>query len=457
MRNSHFGNICFGKTNTMQKFYNREQEIELLKKIQGKANVSGQFTVLTGRRRIGKTQLLLKTFENDRFVYFFVAKKSEHLLCQDFQEEIEQKLQIPQIGVATSISSIVEFLIKHAQNEPLTLIIDEFQELLNINPSIFSDLQRIWDLNAAQSKINLIVSGSIISLMYKIFENQNEPLFGRATQKIHLKAFTTSTIKEILFDFHPTFSNDDLLALYSFTGGVAKYVSLFMENGAFTKDKMIDYLTAENSLLLNEGKSILIEEFGKEYGIYFSILSEIASGRTRRKEIENSLQKEVGGYLTKMEHDFGLIKRATPMLSLQSETKNLKYILEDNFLTYWFRFIYKYQHIVEINANAQLQRIVSRDYETFSGLMLEKYFRTRAIESKQFTNVGNFWNRTGTIEIDFIAINELDKVLIFAEVKRQAKRIEMEKLKEKAAQLIHKIRYLDGYEIEYNGYSLENL
>ena len=40
------------------------------------------------------------------------------------------------------------------------------------------------------------------------------------------------------------------------------------------------------------------EEFGKDYGIYFSILSAIARGKTSRSEIENVVGKEIGGYLT---------------------------------------------------------------------------------------------------------------------------------------------------------------
>jgi AAA+ ATPase superfamily predicted ATPase len=441
----------------MNKFYNREKEIQLLQQIKESSTTSGQFTVVTGRRRIGKTQLLLKTFEGERFLYFFVARKSEMLLCSDFQAEISQKLAIPLFGNIQSITTIFEFLINYSKQENLTLIVDEFQELLHINPSIFSDLQRLWDLNSKNCKLNLIVSGSIISLMYKIFEDKSEPLFGRANHKLHIKAFETKTLKEILLDYHPKYTPEDLLALYSFTGGVAKYVQLFMENKAFTKDKMIAYLISEQSLLINEGKNILIEEFGRDYGIYFSILSEIAQGHTKRSELEDILNREIGGYLTKMERDFNLIKRATPIFSKNSESKNMKYILEDNFLIFWFRFIYKYQHILEIGANEQLQRIITRDYETFSGGMLEKYFRTKAMESKKFTNIGNYWDRKGSIEIDYIALNEIDKTIDFGEVKRNKKKIDLVKLHQKITLLSMEIKFLSLYEISLVSLSLEDM
>ena len=441
----------------MNKFYNRENEIAYLREIAERSSKSGQFTLVTGRRRIGKTQLLLKTFENDVFLYFFVAKKSEALLCQDFQEEIRKKLDFPQLGEATSITSIFEFLFAYSAKKNLTIIIDEIQELLFINLSFFSDLQRLWDLNSKSSKINLIVSGSMISLMYKIFEDKHEPLFGRANHKIYVKPFETSVLKEILSDYHPNYKAEDLLAFYSFTGGVAKYCQLFMENKAFTKDKMISYLTSEHSLLINEGKNILVEEFGREYSIYFSILSEIAQGYHRRSELEDKLKKEIGGYLTKLERDFNLIKRATPIFSMTAESKNMKYMLEDNFLTFWFRFIYKYQHMIEIGAHNQLQQIVKRDYETFSGISLEKYFRTKAIESKRFTQIGNYWNRKGTIEIDYIALNELEKTVVFGEVKRQGKKIDLEKLKGNVALLTNEMNILKNYKKEFIGLSMDDL
>jgi uncharacterized protein len=441
----------------MDKFYNREKEIALLQNIAKQSKRKGQFTVLTGRRRIGKTQLLLKAHENEQYLYFFVAKKSEVLLCQDFQDEIQQKLGVPLLGNATSISSILEFLLNYTKNQSLTVIIDEFQELMHVAPSVFSDLQGLWDLHAASSRINLIVSGSVISMMYQIFENHREPLFGRANHKIHLKPFETHVLKEILDDHAPRHTPEDLLALYAFTGGVAKYVELFMENKAYTKDKMIVYLTAEHSLLLHEGKNMLVEEFGREYSTYFSILSEIAQGRNRRSELEQALQREIGGYLTKMERDFNLIKRSTPIFSTKSESKTMKYSIDDNFLVFWFRFIYKYQHMVEIGAYDQLQRIISRDYKTFSGSMLEKYFRSKAMESGKYTNVGSFWDRKGALEIDYIALNELDKTMTIAEVKRQSKKINLEHLHEKLGVLKQVHSELNRYSISIKGLSLEDV
>lgn len=127
------------------------------------------------------------------------------------------------------------------------LVIDEFQEFYNINESVYSDMQNIWDTYRKKTKMNLIVAGSVYSLMQKIFQHHKEPLFGRADNIIKLTAFDLTTLKEILHDYHPAYTNDDLLALYSFTGGVPKYVELFCDNITLSIDEMISFMVRENS------------------------------------------------------------------------------------------------------------------------------------------------------------------------------------------------------------------
>ena len=187
-----------------------------------------------------------------------------------------------------------------------------------------------------------------------------------------------------------SYTPEDLLALYSFTGGVAKYVQLLVDAGAMTKSTMLDHIIKADSIFLGEGKAILIEEFGKDYGVYFSILSAIARGKTSRSEIESVVGREIGGYLTKLENDYEVIAKKQPLFE-KSSTKNVRYTIEDNFFTFWFRFIYKYSYMLEIENYDSLKTIINRDYETFSGLMLERYFRRVLIERKIFTRIGGWW------------------------------------------------------------------
>jgi len=150
-----------------------------------------------------------------------------------------------------------------ATQRSFNLVIDEFQEFYSINESVFSDMQNIWDSYRKRTHMNLIVSGSVYFLMQKIVQNSKEPLFGRADNIIKLSAFDITTLKEIMRDYYPEYINDDLLALYTFTGGIPRYIELFCDSGRLDVDGMIEFMVRENSSFTEEGKNLLIEEFGK--------------------------------------------------------------------------------------------------------------------------------------------------------------------------------------------------
>lgn len=224
------------------RFYNRTEEIALLEEITQTSKEYAQMTFMIGRRRIGKTSLLLHKFKEKEFLYFFVAKKSEALLCAEFVEEIKQKLNIPIYGKISNFKDLFELIMDISKTRSFTIVIDEFQEFHTINPSIYSEMQKIWDKNKDESKINLFLCGSNYSMMTKIFEDSKEPLFGRATKRIHLAAFDIPTLHEILKEHSGSYTAEDLFYFYLFTGGVAKYVEIFIHEKAYTLNKMLDVI-----------------------------------------------------------------------------------------------------------------------------------------------------------------------------------------------------------------------
>ena len=147
---------------------------------------------------------------------------------------------------------------------------------------------------------------------------------------------------------------------------------------------------------------------------------------------------------------------STPIFS-KVETKNVRYVIEDNFLTFWFRFIYKYSYMLEVGNYDGLKTIIDRDYKTFSGKMLEKYFRTKIIQSGNITNIGGYWDRKGENEIDLIVVNELDKQAQIIEVKRKAENIDMDVLRDKGVHFLHATGELKKYRIIYSGLSMEDM
>lgn len=438
------------------RFFDRTEEIASLRKIREMAKNNAQFTVVTGRRRIGKTSLVWKAYEDEPILYFFVARKAEGDLCEDYRLEIENKLGVPTMGRAEHFTDVFEYLMKLSAERPITLFIDEFQEFFRVNKSVFSDMQRIWDLYSPKSRINLIVCGSIYSMMTKIFKDKKEPLYNRQSRFMTVRPFTPTVLKDILSEYNPGYTAEDLLALYAFTGGVAKYVQLLVDAGATTKTTMLDQIIKADSIFLGEGKAILIEEFGKDYGIYFSILSAIARGKTSRSEIENVVGKEIGGYLTKLEKEYEIISKKQPLFE-KSSAKNVRYVIEDNFFTFWFRFIYKYSYMLEIENYGSVKMIIGRDYETFSGLMLKRYFKRVLIERQVYTRIGGWWDRKGENEIDIVAENELDDTATFFEVKRKAENIDMEKLEAKAAAFMRATGEFKGYSLSYKGLSMTDM
>ena len=218
---------------------------------------------------------------------------------------------------------------------------------------------------------------------------------------------------------------------------------------------MTEKFIGKNSYFIYEGKNMLIEEFGKDYSRYFEILQLIASGYTTRSEIEDIMKVEISGYLTKLENDYNLISRNMPMF--QKTNRNIHYQIEDNFLRVWFRYIYKYGYMLEVGANKKLKIIMDRDYTTYTGKVLEKYFTAKLIESELFTHISSWWDRKGDNEIDIIAADEIENKVIFYEVKRQAKDVNIGIVKDKAEHFFQTTGKFKRYDIEYKGLSMEDM
>ena len=434
------------------KFYDREKESEALSRIESISKDFAQMTVITGRRRIGKTALIKHYPKNIPFIYFFVGRKSEAMLCQELAEIVNETLG-EELGDFASLSKLFAAIMSLSKRKNFTLVFDEFQNINGINPSFFSDMQNIWDSRKDESQLNLILCGSIYSMMRKIFDDKHEPLFGRATHKIRIEPFTINTLKNILSEYNPDFKPDDLLAFYMISGGVAKYVEQLVMQSAFTKDTIFDAITQTGSYFIDEGRDVLSEEFGKEYSNYFSVMAAIASGKTTRGEITSHIGLESGGYLDKLEKEYNLISRQRPYLQGEN-TRNVRYFINDNFLNFWFRFIYKYPSAIEIGNSDYVRNKIAADYETYSGFILERYFRQTYKESGLYNIVSNYWNRSGKDEIDLIAVNQNDKQIIIAECKRNRQRIDLETLKEKSATILdaHK-----KWDVQFIGLSLDDM
>ena len=435
------------------KFYGREKEIDVIQKIERLSATYAQMTVVTGRRRIGKTTLVKHSCKQIPFVYLFVGRKSETMLCREFTEVILNTLGV-NLGEFSSFSKLFAVLMQQSKSINFTLVLDEFQNFKFVNEDVFSDMQNIWDSNKDESKMNLIICGSVNTMMSKIFDNKKEPLYGRANNRLRLQPFPSAVLKGILSDFNPDYTHEDLLTLYMTTGGVAKYVEEMLTHEAITKEAMLEQFISPGSYFIPEGKEMLSDEFGRDSGNYFSILNAIAEGENTRGDIKSCTGVEPGGYLDKLEKEYDLIYRYRPYLASE-QSHNVKYGIKDSYLRFWFRFVQKYISAVEIGNTDYVLKKMQADYETYSGMVLEQYFRQQYAETGQYNLVTNYWERDGSNEIDLIAVNDAERHLVIGEIKRQAQRIDMNHLKEKAAHIVVKQRR--RYSIDFVGLSMDDM
>lgn len=436
------------------RFYDRDNEISILKENEMQSRQSAAFTVLMGRKRVGKTTLLTTALKDYDYAYLFVSKDSEAMLCQKFQQTLENQLGIHVYGTISHFRDLFEVILKESLNRHFIIILDEFQTLYKVNPVIFSEIQDLWDRYHRESHLYLITSGSIQSLMKRIFENDNEPLYGRPTSKLTLHPFSISVIKQIFRDHCPDYKKEDLLCLYMITGGVAKYVELLMDSGCYTKEKMLNYVCRQDSYFLSEGRDIMNQEFSDESATYFSILQLIASGMTTRSDIDGAMQKDMGVYLQNLEKNYLMVNRLKPLLA-KPNSKVTAYEISDQFLRFWFRFVWPYQSLVERGQLSLLRQNMGQNYEKFSGRTLEQYFQCQAMETGLYSLVGNWWDRKGENEIDMIALNEFDHTGMVAEIKRNPRKISLADLQKKVDVLPHQT--FGGYAFSLRGLSIEDM
>lgn len=208
----------------------------------------------------------------------------------------------------------------------------------------------------------------------------------------------------------------------------------------------------------DEGRNLLIDEFGKHYGTYFSILDAISSGINTQSGIASMLgEKSIGGHLKKLEETYGIIRKMRPILSKKG-TQTVRYEISDMFLRFWFRYFEGNRTLVEMNQYEVLEKIISADYPTWSGKTLEEYFKQQFIESHEYRDIGSYWEAKKSREqneIDIVALKLEKNRAVAVEVKRQRKEFKPSIFAEKVQDLKDKL--LPHYDIDQICLTLEDM
>lgn len=433
--------------------FGRKSELNILIDEQKISKTQARFTLVMGRRRIGKTYLIRKSLEGQPHIYLLAMNEAEGTLCRRFQRQIEETLGISIYGNISSMREVFDILFRHATEHHLNLVIDEVQEFFFVRKSIFADMQELWDKYKDQMKINMISCGSIYSLMKELFEDRKQAMYGRLTRRILLRPFPIQTLKEILSHYNPQYGPKDLLCLYTLTGGVPKYVETLIDNKAYTKEAMIRCFCDTTLPFVSEGSDLMNMEFRREATVYYSLLTLIAEGHTTQGELESVLKITTSAYLRNLEENYSMIQRKRPIYASE-RSQGIRYSISDNFILSWFRFIYPNQGLVAMGRSDQLNKILQQGYDQFVGQMLERYFRQRALEEEEYTEVGAWWDNKGTNEIDMVAIDSINHRIRIAEIKMQKGKISIPLLQDKARKIQPHFKH---YQVEYVALSLEDM
>jgi len=389
-------------------FIDRDKELRLLKSIRNKKHF---FLVISGRRRIGKTTLILKGFPKAYYIFVYPNTTIQWLV-----EETCRLLNVPRFK---RFIDLLEYLLDQG-----IVIIDEFQNFLNIDRSIYGQIQRLIDLRKAQNKpVRLVVSGSSYSLLNKVFYDTMAPLYGRRTHEIRLGHLP---IKDLFNSI--TYNIEEFIKAWSIFEGVPYYYEILDYNKTIEQN-IINLFLSRDSILIEEGRIVLSSEFSTDAKTYYTILGAIANGRTKLSEISTFFDNKVNvvvKYLEKLRKDFELVRRITPILEDPRKSKTSFYEINDNFLNFWFRFVEKNRVFIEQERYEELVDYFKNNFNNYVGKFFEKFvlrlFKDKIIKIFDFDKIGKQWgsfydNGKKVYEIDLLALNESKKELLAVECK----------------------------------------
>lgn len=407
---------------SQQKFVDRKEELGFLEE-RYKTNIS-EFVVLYGRRRVGKTELLLKFLENKKGVYLLASTEGDRQNIKDFSKVTGRFIGDENLGALdfNSWQSFFETLFQHKafdamlKKEKIVIIIDEFPFLIKSNKDIPSIFHKIWELVMKKENIMLVLSGSAVAVMESEVLDIKSPLYGRRTGQWQLQPLQFLHLKEFL-----PYTLEELAMVWYVTGGIPAYLQKldpklsFWENIQNSVLKKGTYLYTEAELLLND-------EF-REPKNYKLIFKAIASGFQTLGEICNNtgLDKSMVSKYLDVLKGLHIVREEIPVTASRKFKKRL-YLISDPYFNFWFRYVYPNRIDLEVGRSEEITALVKKDFPGYGGRMFEvlvdELIRTKyVLKQFSFSEIGRWWH--GGEEIDIVGINEATKDIVFAECKWQ--------------------------------------
>lgn len=404
----------------MEKFVDRENEMKYLNSEYEKKGSS--LVILYGRRRIGKTSLIKEFGKNKDMIYFLATEESEIQNKKQLATLVFEKLNLEDMVVSvTEWDSIFKLLVNRKTNNKKVIVIDEFQYLGKTNSAFPSIFQRIWDNILKDENVMVILCGSLINMMEAQTLSYTSPLYGRRTGQIKLKQIPFKNYNEF---FSKNLSEKTLIEKYAVTGGVPKYIESFTEGVNIYNEIQKNILN--NQSYLYEEPYFLLQHEVSEVGSYFSIIKSIAAGNTKLGNISSNLsvsQTNLSKYLQTL-INLDILEREIPITEDNPEkSKKGRYNIKDNYISFWFKFIYPYKGFLEMEEYDVVMDKIKRNFIdnhvsfVYENICKEKMWDLNVKGKLGFTfnKLGRWWNNTTEIDIVGYDSNGID--IIFGECK----------------------------------------
>ena len=417
----------------MKKFINRQEELVFLEKEYKREGSS--LVILYGRRRVGKTALTNKFIENRKAIYFLATEENETQNRIAFKNVVAEQMGNELLMNANVDSWDMIFKVwidaDAASDGKKLMIIDEFQYLGKANRAFPSVFQRIWDTILKDRNVMVILCGSLISMMESQTLAYSSPLYGRRTGQIKLKQIAFRHYHE----FFPDKSEKELIEYYAITGGVPKYIELFYDS-ANVYSAIENNVLSKSSFLYDEPNFLLQREVG-EVGSYFSIIKTIASGNQKLSKIATALELKQTGLTKYLKTliNLDILEREVPVTEDNPEnSKRGLYKIKDNFMLFWFRFIFPNLNYIESgHAELAIKKIRANLVDAhiayvYEDVCIEKMWELNAGDTWDFhfNKVGRWWNNN--TEIDIVALDKEGNHIIFGECKYWTNKVGMDVL-----------------------------
>jgi AAA+ ATPase superfamily predicted ATPase len=316
-------------------FFNRKDELTALsERLQSSR---GEYFVLYGRRRVGKSELLRHFGEGCRQFYFEASAGSQRDQLDDLGAELARfsgraiYAEQPLGNWRAAFAALSELL-----GEGQTMIVlDEFQFIARQEPEIGSLLNRFVSREGENPDLFLCLSGSDISFFEREVVGYGATTYGRRTGSLRLLPFPWREIGA----FVPGWGVEDRIRAWAVFGGIPYYLKEIDPDKPLS-EAIRRAVLYPDGLLREEPRFLLSQESRlREQATYMSCLRAIAGGDTRLNEIAQRVGRsapDTRGFLETLE-DMGLVERRYPVV--QASSRKVTYAIVDPFLRFWFRFV----------------------------------------------------------------------------------------------------------------------